>query len=106
MRINLVKIFLVLKALPKLGLFCAYKSYQNISSSVGMTKSRSFAQKCCQNFANLLCRKGRADKKGSGPQSSAGTVIYIIVGELSITARRIHSIYRKFVRLQGWAVSH
>ena len=41
-----------------------------------------------------------------GPQSSAGPVIYIIVGELSITARRIHSIYRKFVRLQGWAVSH
>ena len=41
-RINLFKIFLVL-------------SCQNISSSVGMTKSRAFAAKSCQNCTNLLC---------------------------------------------------
>jgi hypothetical protein len=40
-RINLFKIFLVL-------------SCQNISSSVGMTKSRAFAPKSCQNISSFV----------------------------------------------------
>ena len=33
-----------------------HKSCQNISSSVGGTKSRAFPHKCRQNCTNLLCR--------------------------------------------------
>jgi hypothetical protein len=59
---NLVKIFLVLWDLPKLGLlpqnlvkillFCS-KIWSNISSSVGVTKSRAFAAKSGQIFLVL-----------------------------------------------------
>ena len=34
----------------------AAKSCQNISSSVGFTKSRAFAAKSCQSLTNLICR--------------------------------------------------
>ena len=32
----------------------AYKSCQNISSTVGMTKSRAFAYKSCQNISSTV----------------------------------------------------
>ena len=33
-----------------------HKSCQNISTSAGMTKTGAFEHKSCQNCANLLCR--------------------------------------------------
>ena len=53
---NLVKRFLLLQEYPKPGLFCAHKSSQssqNISSFAGMTKSRDFASNIVKKFLVL-----------------------------------------------------
>ena len=65
----MVKIFLLMQDLPKVGLlYEVCKCGQNISTSVGFTKSRAFVYKCGQNCANLLYRNNISRAIGLRPR--------------------------------------
>ena len=52
---SLVKLFLLLHELPKVGLlYEVYKLCQNISTTIGLTKIRAFVYKCGQKISTSV----------------------------------------------------